>query len=144
MMLTEMLLANAPVDPLDKILPWITTILGVVLGFVFKIQANAAAERAKQAEEKVKSLRVEEPVPTVPTRKVPGAVTWDSFAPLVARMDRMERHLDDVRKEQSDQFKELLEAGAAREQRLVDKVDDVARALHSRIDDHLPRPRNTR
>lgn len=136
-MLFELILANAApaVDPLDKILPWVTTFVLGVLGLVFgKVWGKREAQ----------GMRLEEPMPTVPTRKVAGAVTWDSFAPLVARMDRLERHLDDVRKEQSDQFKELLEAGAAREQRLVDKVDDVARALHSRIDDHLPRPRNTR
>jgi hypothetical protein len=133
MILTEMLLANAPVDPLDKILPWISTFVVAVIAAVFKVQADRA-----------KAVRVEEPVPTVPTRKVPGAVTWDSFGPLVARMDRLERHLDDVRKEQSDQFKELLEAGSAREQRLLDKVDSMARALHSRIDEHIPRPRNPR
>jgi hypothetical protein len=130
------LLANTPpTDPLDKILPWVTTFVLGVLGLVFgKVWGKREAT----------ATRLEDPVPTVPTRKVPGIVTWDHLQPLIQRMDRLERHIDDVRKEQSDQFKELLEAGAAREQRLVDKVDDVARAIHSRIDDHLPRPRSPR
>lgn len=130
MLLIDILANTPPADPLDKILPWVSTFVAMVLAAVFKVQA-----------EKAKALKIEDPVPTVPTRKVPGIVTWDHLQPLIARMDRLERHIDDVRKEQSDQFKELLEAGSAREQRLIDKVDDVARAIHSRIDDNLTRPR---
>lgn len=112
-----------PPDPLDKILPWVTTFVAMVLAAVFKVQA-----------EKAKAVRLDTPVPTVPTSKVPGVVTWDHLNPLIQRIDRLERHIDEVRREQSDQFKELLEAGATRESRLVDKIDDVARAIHARID----------
>lgn len=132
------LIANTPPDPLDKILPWVTTFVVAVLAAVFKVQA-----------EKAKAMRLEEPVPTVPTRKVPGLVTWNDLQPLIQRMDRFEKHLDEVRKEQSDQFKEILEAGSAREHRLTTHVDDVARAIHSRIDDlmrdhHHAKPRTGR
>lgn len=126
MLLIDMMLASsAPAaDPLDKILPWITTFVGVVLAAVFKVQAD-----------KAKALRLEEPVPTVPTRKVFNNVTWSDLQPLISRMDRLEKHLDEVRKEQTDQFKEILEAGATRAESLRTHMDDMARAIHSRIDD---------
>jgi hypothetical protein len=136
-------LADAtPADPLDKILPWVTTFVAMVLAAVFKVQAD-----------KAKAMRLEEPVPTVPTRKVFNNVTWNDLHPIITRMDRLEKHLDEVRKEQSDQFKEILEAGSTRESRLTHHLDDVARALHSRIDDmmrdqnhqnHQPKPRTSR
>ena len=119
------ILSNTPpADPLATILPWVTTFVAMVLAAVFKMQAS-----------KAQSLKLEEPMPTVPTRKVPGFVTWDHLQPIITRMDRLEKHLDDVRKEQSDQFKEILEAGSTREHRLTTHVDDVARAIHSRLDD---------
>jgi len=121
-------IANTPPDPLDKILPWVTTFVVAVLAAVFKVQAER---------EKAKAVRIEEPMPTVPTRKVPGIVTWNDLQPLVQRMDRFEKHLDEVRREQSDQFKEILEAGSTRESRLTTHLDDVARAIHSRIDDMM-------
>jgi hypothetical protein len=129
---------KAAADPLDKILPWITTFVAMVLAAVFKVQADRA-----------RALRLEEPVPTVPTRKVAGFVTWDSLQPIVTRMDRLERHLDEVRREQSDQFKEILEAGSQRADNLRTHLDDVARAIHSRIDDihrdgNGPKPRTGR
>lgn len=125
-------------DPLDKVLPWVSTFVAMVLAAVFKVQAD-----------KAKALRIEEPVPTIPTRKVFNNVTWNDLQPIITRMDRMEKHLDDVRKEQSDQFKEILEAGSTREHRLTTHVDDVARAIHSRLDDvirdqHHPKPTTRR
>lgn len=117
-----------PTDPLDKILPWVTTFVLGVLGLVFgKVWGKREAQ----------GMRIEEPVPTVPTRKVAGYVTWDSFQPIVTRMDRLERHLDEVRTEQSAQFKEILEAGSQRSERLSTHMDDIARAIHSRIDDMM-------
>jgi hypothetical protein len=124
----ELLLNLPPADPLDKILPWVTTFVVAVLAAVFKVQAER---------EKAKSLRIEDPVPTVPTRKVFNNVTWNDLQPIISRMDRLEKHLDEVRKEQSDQFKEILEAGSTREARLTSHMDDVARAIHSRIDDMM-------
>ena len=61
-------------------------------------------------------------------------VTWADHINLVRRVDRIDSHLDAMRKESSDQFKDLLEAASSRENRIIDKIDDVARAIHARID----------
>jgi hypothetical protein len=128
MLLIDMMLANAApaADPLDKILPWVTTF---VVAVITAVLGRALGKKEAQ------SMRLEEPVPTVPTRKVPGIVTWNDLQPLVQRMDRFEKHLDEVRREQTDQFKEILEAGATRAESLRTHMDDFARAIHSRIDD---------
>ena len=124
----SILLAQAAeaADPLKQILPWVTTFVVAVLSVVLG---------KKMGKAEAQGMRVEGPVPTVPTTKVPGFVTWDHLQPIITRMDRLEKHLDDVRKEQSDQFKQILEAGSTRETRLTTHVDDIARAIHSRLDD---------
>jgi hypothetical protein len=129
MLLIDMMLASAPPpppDPLDKILPWVTTF---VVAVITAVLGRALGKKEAQ------SLRLEEPMPTVPTRKVFNNVTWSDLQPLISRMDRLEKHLDEVRKEQTDQFKEILEAGATRAESLRTHMDDMARAIHSRIDD---------
>lgn len=134
------LLANAvpavPADPLDKILPWVTTF---VIAVITAVLGRALGKKEAQ------SMRLDEPVPTIPTRKVFNNVTWNDLQPIITRMDRLEKHLDEVRKEQSEQYKEILEAGSTRESRLTTHLDDVARAIHSRIDEmmrdnHQPKP----
>lgn len=131
------LMTTTPAAPATNIPgDWVLALVGLI---ITTLLGGLVGKKIGKTE--AQGMRLEEPVPTVPTRKVPGLVTWDHLQPLIQRMDRLERHIDDVRKEQSDQFKELLEAGAAREQRLVDKVDEMARAIHARIDDHLPRTR---
>jgi hypothetical protein len=128
------ILANLPPDPLDKILPWITTFVGVVLAAVFKVQAD-----------KAKALRIEDPVPTVPVRKVPGVPSWNDHSNLVERVGRLESHIDKMRDEQAEQFRDLLIAGATRQEAIVkqlsDKIDTVARDWHGRLD-AISRPPN--
>ena len=127
-------------DPLDKILPWVTTVLGVVLGFVFKLQANASAERAKQAEDKVRSLRLETPVPEVPVamRKIAGVPSWNDHSTLVERVARLENHIDRMRNEQAEQYRDILTSGANRQAEIVkqlsEKIDEVAVDWHRRLD----------
>lgn len=121
-------MANAvAADPLDKILPWVTTFVAMVLAAVFKAQLDRA-----------RSLKIEDPIPTVPVRKVPGVPSWNDHSNLVERVGRLEAHIDKMRDEQAEQFKDLLIAGASRQEAIVkqlsDKIDQVARDWHGRLD----------
>ena len=119
-----LILATAPdPDPLDKILPWVSSFVLGVLALVFKWQA-----------EKAKAVKLEEPVPTVPTRKVSQPPSWDQHEALAARVGNVEREIKDLRQENSREYKALLEAGAAREVRILEKIDQVARDWHGRLD----------
>lgn len=151
-LLIPLFLANTPPpDPLDKILPWVTAFVVAVLGVVFKFQANAAAERAKQAEDKVKSLRLESPVPEVPVamRKIAGVPSWNDHSTLVERVARLENHIDRMRDEQAEQYRDILTSGANRQAEIVkqlsEKIDEVAVEWHRRLDQFFtktpPRPR---
>jgi hypothetical protein len=138
------LMANAgAADPLDKILPWLSALVIGVLGVVFKFQANAAAERAKQAEDQVKSLRLEEPVPEIPTRmrKVFNPPSWDQHVALERRVGVLETDLKAAEEKAAAQYLSLIEAGHARENSIKEKMDAQTRELHARLDDQFgPRP----
>lgn len=105
-----------------------------VTGIISAIFAGLGLLAGKFIEKKKQSNEVtvlNQPVGVV---KHQPAVTWADHAGLVRRVDRIDSHLDQLRKESSDQFKDLLEAASSREARIIDKIDDVARAIHARID----------
>lgn len=51
--------------------------------------------------------------------------------------DRLEKVTEGLRKDLASQYRELMQAGAAREQNLSDKLDGIARGIHARIDQIL-------
>jgi uncharacterized protein (UPF0335 family) len=133
-----LMLAQAP--PVDPQISgnWILGVLGAIgtiLGIVYGHAKGKSSQR----------FTLDTPVPEVPFRKVPGMVSWNDHQQLITRIDRLEKHFDDLRKEQSEQFKDILEHGAVREQRIMDKIDAVAREWHSRMDTQFgPKPHTRR
>jgi hypothetical protein len=82
------------------------------------------------------SMTLEPPVPEVPvtmTRKF-SPPTFYQHTALEKRVSKVEQSVDDLRREQAHQFQTLLQAGEARADRLLDKLDGVARGIHGRID----------
>lgn len=141
------MLGDAGTKP-DPMIPgsWVLSLVGLiittVLSIVFKSQANAAAERAKQAEEKVKTMRLEDPVPTVPVVKIQGPVSWFQHEGLERRVSVLEQEFKTMEERQASQYLSLLNAGHEREVNIKDKIDGVAREWHARLDDQFgPRPK---
>lgn len=58
--------------------------------------------------------------------------------------DRLEKVTEGLRRDLTTQYKELMHAGAAREQNLSDKLDGIARGIHARIDEILHHPTATK
>lgn len=91
-------------------------------------------------------VKLEHPVPEVPvtvTRKY-SPPTFAQHMDTVRRVDRLEHAVGEIRREAAENYKELMLAGEARANRLIDKMDDVARAFHSRVDElmtHAPTPK---
>lgn len=117
------------------------------IGAVFSGVALLMGKKIGKAE--AQSMRLEEPVPTIPFRKVPGVPSWNDHSNLVERVGRLEAHIDRMRDEQAQQFKELLTAGANRQteivEKLSEKIDAVAREWHGRLDNlQANKPRPTR
>ena len=58
----------------------------------------------------------------------------ETEARLVVRISRVEDSVDEIRDDQTKQFRMLLESGAEREMRVMAKIDQAARETHARID----------
>ena len=121
-----MMAEAVPVDPQISG-NWILAVLGALGTLAAGFYGHAKGKSSQQ-------VTLNSPVPTVPFQKVPGVPSWNDHMSLMARMDRMEKHLDDLRDEQAKQYKDILEHGSVREQRIVDKIDAVAREWHARLD----------
>lgn len=107
---------------------------GAVTGIISAIFAGLGLLAGKFIEKKKQSNEItvkDQPIGVV---KHQPLVTWADHAGLVRRVDRIDTHLDQLRKDSHDQFKGLIESAANRESRIIDKIDDVARAIHARID----------
>lgn len=118
--------------------------IGTAVGLVFK------GMRARLQRNKV---TLQDPVPDIPvtmTRKY-NPPTFSQHMEVVRRVGTLEHSVGEIRREAAENYKELMMAGEARTNRMMDKLDDVARAFHSRVDDLVadrpqtpakPKPRN--
>lgn len=122
------LMADASPDPQISG-NWIIHVIGTIATAAALFWGKSQRDRAKAAE--TETTIKGQPIGVV---KHQQPVTWADHINLVRRVDRIDLHLDQMRKESSDQFKDLLEAASGRESRIMDKIDDVARAIHARID----------
>lgn len=107
----------------------LVAIIPVLGGVWLKAKAAGKSEGA--------SLRLEDPVPEVPTRKVVVPPSFHQFQALDARVSAVETEVREFRNMLGKQFQHVIEAGMEREVRILDKLDDVARAIHARIDQIL-------
>ncbi|WAC18871.1 hypothetical protein OVA24_16695 [Luteolibacter sp. SL250] len=78
-------------------------------------------------------------------QKTPAVVTVTDLKPLADRIGRLEDEVDDLRKNQADQFKQLLESGHERELRIIKEIKETASEWHRRLDPFVnPKPRSSR
>jgi hypothetical protein len=125
---------------------WLTGLIVAVIGAT----GSAMVAYRKGAASTAQPIALRDPVPTVPTSKVSTPPSWDAHKALCERVTRQEsisnelRHdLSEVRKDMAIQYRELMRAGSERETNLSDKLDGIARGIHSRIDD-LVKPKPSR
>lgn len=99
----------------------------------------AAVRRRKREAADKAQVRLEPPVPDIPvtmTRKY-NPPTFFQHMEVVRRVNALEHSVAEIRREASENYKELMMAGETRTNRMMDKLDDVARAFHARVDDLL-------
>jgi hypothetical protein len=125
---------------------WIIAVIGAIAAGI----ALVVGKRQGRAEAEENNVTLKHPVPTVPMSKVTTPPSWDAHVALCDRMTRQEitsnelRHdLSEVRKEMALQYRDLMTAGATREQNISDKIDGMARGIHARIDE-LMKPKTNR
>lgn len=122
---------------------WITTFVVALVGAITAAYMKISGRR-EGLREATNNVTLQSPVPEVPTRKVLTPPSWDAHQALRDRVSVLESGLADLRRESISQYHELLKAGGERETHLSDKLDGIARSIHSRIDELLttrPRPR---
>jgi hypothetical protein len=133
-------LSNITFDEVLKLLGWISTftlaIIGAILGPILKKRWKEEAKAESTVTLSGQPIHVQ---------NTPGFVTFNDIKPLTDRMERFDQDLRDLRRDQGEQYKQLLESGQERETRIKDKMDDVARDWHARLDLQFgPKPRTSR
>ena len=130
-------LADAAPDAMISGLSPIACIGAIASGIALVI-----GKKHGRAEAEENNVTIKHPVPTVPMSKVSTPPSWDAHKALCDRMTRQEQisnelrgDLSEVRKDMALQYRDLMQAGAAREQSLADKLDGIARGIHHRIDE---------
>jgi TolA-binding protein len=121
---------------------WLTAFVVAVIGAIGAAWARySGVEKGKREQEVTLAGQ------PIRTTKEPRQPTWAEVQSLERRLDAVEKHLDSMRDAQSRQFQQLLEAGHARELRIMDtisaavgalgaKMNQDVRSAHERID-HL-------
>jgi len=117
---------------------WLTGLVVAVIG-----AAGSALVAYKKGASSAQDVSLKSPVPEVPTRKVSTPPSWDAHKALCDRVVALEAVTQELRRDMSAQYREILIAGGEREARLAEKLDGIARGIHSRIDqilshDHKP------
>jgi uncharacterized coiled-coil protein SlyX len=105
---------------------WITT------GFVAAIFAGIAGVLV--AYRKGQAHGVEIKNQPVKVEQTPGVVTWQEVRDLKDRVRDIERRMDELKESQGKQFQMIMSHQHASELRVMEKLDDVVRPLHERID----------
>jgi uncharacterized coiled-coil protein SlyX len=130
-------------------------IIAVIVALVASLGSAGAAWIAamKKGEAKGRSEKItlQSPVPEVPVRRIYSPPTFSQHMELSRRLESLEERtaksedelqaaVAQIRAEMGKQYVEILKAGHEREIRLSDKLDDIARAFHSRVDDLIKTP----
>lgn len=129
---------------------WLIAIAKVViiaLGTAGAAWIVALKKGEKQGAEKERSkVTLEDPVPEVPVKKVYSPPSFYQHMDLVRRVEKVELKTDqlaealvttatEIRKQASENFVDILNAGHERENRLSEKLDGIARGFHGRVDE---------
>lgn len=138
MMTLPLILADAAPDPMISG-SWIIAVIGAIAAGI----ALVVGKKQGRAEAADNNVTIKQPVPTVPMSKVPTPPTWDAHKALCDLVTALEQVTKELRRDIAGQYRELMQAGAAREVNISDKLDGIARGIHARIDD-LMKPKTGR
>lgn len=121
---------------------WLILVIGALFSGAALLLGKVQGKK-EGLKEATNNITLQSPVPEVPTRKVSTPPSWDSHRALMDRVTALEVVTQELRRDAAHQYHELMTAGAAREQSISDKLDGIARGIHSRIDD-LMKPKSAR
>ena len=110
----------------------------IAAAFVVMVRKNHWKAQGTKEEAQKRSTTIEgQPIGVTEMKPSP---TWQQHHDLTKRVFKVEESINRLSEEQARQFRDLLSAGHERELRIMDKIDDVARAFHSRVDALIDAP----
>lgn len=121
---------------------WITAFVVAVIG---AMASGLVAWKKGEAKGRGDKVTLQDPVPEVPVKRVYSPPTFSQHQDLVRRVtviehdakehrEHMDAQLRDIRREQSEQFVKLMNAGEVRKDAIMDSMNDMVRNFHSRVD----------
>lgn len=130
---------------------WLT---GFTVAIIGAIGSSLLAWKKGEAKGRGENVTLKEPVPELPVRKVYTPPTFSQHQELVRRVaaleteskehrEYVEGQLRDIRREQSEQFVKLMNAGETRKDAIMDSINDMVRSFHSRVDNLIDGHRGT-
>ena len=116
-------------DVMHVSLPMIGTFVGGLVTVVIGAVGALFVRTNRRERALMDSVRIHAPVPEVPIKKVTTPPTWDQFQGHDKRLESVEHSVAEIRREHTQHFRDILEAGSNREARITEKIE--------RGDDHI-------
>jgi len=114
---------------------WITAfVVAVITAFG---GAFAAYKKGQANPPPSREVTLKEPVAEVPVKRIYTPPTFSQHQDVVRRVGQLESDVRDIRTKQGEQFTRLLEVGEERKDKIFEKIDNMARGFHARVDQIL-------
>lgn len=120
---------------------WLTAFVVATIGAIGAVWLKAKSIGRSEGENSREVTIKDQPVKFEKSQR---PVSFDQHAALDARVARMEAHHDAMQRDQAAQYKQILDAGAERETRLMEFFGAGLREVNLRLDQILNRPPTTR
>lgn len=125
---------------------WLTSITVAVIGAVgaaaaVVIRAQAETRKARKEVAESREVTIKEPVPEITTKRSYSPPSFSQHMDVVRRVDVLESDQRALRKDMSDNFMRLMAVGEERKDKIMEKIDDVAKGFHRRVDQLVREPK---
>lgn len=112
---------------------WITSVIVAVIGAIGGV--IVAYKKGQANPNPSRDVNLKDPVPEVPVKRVYTPPTFSQHQDVVRRVSQLESDVREIRKEQAEHFTKLLEVGEERKDKIFEKIDNMARGFHARVDE---------
>lgn len=127
MMMTQLIAQAGDAGGVMTIGAGVITAIGIAAaGIVTAFRKGQASPR--------QAVTLQEPVPEVPVKRVYSPPTYYQHHALEKRVERVEGAVDQLRRDQAEQYRMLMNAGEERKDKIFEKMDGIARGWHQRMD----------
>jgi hypothetical protein len=130
------MMANAAADPMISG-NWIIAVIGAIAAGVAAVLGKMQGRKEGMNS---RDVTLQAPVPEVPVKKVYSPPTFSQHMEIVRRVDALEADQKILRREMAESFLKLMQVGEERKDKIMEKIDDVAKGFHSRVDQIVKGP----